>query len=525
MSLYPIAGLYLFDLLRSYAFHSDEATWKSLLRNGPREFTTSYKSAMRSVSNLLQQYQTSINMDFIQTIPDDILLQILHEALSDNLPDDSDDEDVLTSPNHCHPSDAIRLSHVSRRFHQLIKNNASFWESVQDSFTSRKLVEVCIERSRSRGLSIYLDFRYMRRLPLEEFFDAIVPQQGRWKVLEIDTHDSIELDQYEILKSRLEHLQPSNLEQIIINYGEDDLRSDSDESDISKGPQMAILSNAVLPRLRTAKFVNCIPRPFIAAAITSLDIEFSFFYFEFDGWDYAPFITFLERTPSLTKLAMTFTCDGPLLGPFETHMPSRIIIIPHVAHLQLTMYNIPSPTPEKLVKAIKFPGLQSLTIKIRNFDESEPGDEDESDWYLSLQGFLDMILSRAPDHFPDLSKLTIISKTHNKYTIPFRYLPKLRHLHIDATVSPSSKPITPSPLLPIVHPLETLELVRCEEVDVQWVKDVVESLKSSNRWNGFRRLVIDGCENVGVDAFHFVPREKLTWIPYAPIPCFWVLIN
>lgn len=59
---------------------------------------------------------------------------------------------------------------------------------------------------------------------------------------------------------------------------------------------MDFLSNAALSHLHTAKFNNCIPRPFAAATISSLDIKFGCFAFEFDLWDFAPFVTSLEHT-------------------------------------------------------------------------------------------------------------------------------------------------------------------------------------------------------------------------------------
>ncbi len=122
-----------------------------------------------------------------------------------------------------------------------------------------------------------------------------------------------------------------------------------------------------------------------------------------------------------------------------------------------------------------------------------------------------MVLSSATVHFPELSKLTIISGTRNPYTFPFHYLPKLRHLRIDATVSPVYD--TSALSLRGLASLENLELVRCEKLDVRWVEQVVGHLEAGRRWSTFRRLDISDCEDTNADMFNFLPREKLTFNP------------
>ncbi len=108
VSTYPFARLRLSQLSARFPFLSGEDNWKSILRDSSQEFMTSYSSATQSLANLLQRFTASLSLDFIQKIPDDVLLYILHGALSDDI--DPDVEEDATPSHHCHPSDAIRLS-------------------------------------------------------------------------------------------------------------------------------------------------------------------------------------------------------------------------------------------------------------------------------------------------------------------------------------------------------------------------------------------------------------------------------
>lgn len=498
-----------------------------MLRDSPQNFIISYDAAMQTLANTLQQYKTSLSLNFIQKLSDDVLLHILHESLESDLdPEDLDDPmttDIETRI-HCHPGDAIRLSHVSKRFYRLITEDGSFWDSLHDTFGSRKLVEACAERGRTKGLFVGVDFTFYpgNKMSLDNFLEAAVPHEGRWTTLVIDAHDGVSGDQYKILKSRLQNLQLTRLERLVVNYGRKD--PDIEDLDISRGPRMEIFSNALLPHLRDAKFVNCIPPPSLSMPLTSLDIEFGTFGFgsEFQGWDFTPFLAFLQSTTTLTTLTMTFTCDGPAFGgPFEAIVPSTAI--PQVTRLQLSTYDVPSPTLRKFADAVRFPGVDTLAIKHTQVDEdgSEDEDEDEdSETYFSLQSLIDLVLSSATEHFPDLSKLTIFSGTSKPYTIPFRSLPKLRHLQIYGTVTPSYNTTVQS--LRALPAIDVLELVRCKKVDVRWVEQVVDLLKARNHWERFRKLIIDNCKGADADLFSFVPRDKLSWKPYVYFS--WVLL-
>lgn len=460
-------------------------------------------------------------MDFIQAMPDDVLLHILREALRYSYDIDTydlQDDSLFWPPQNYHPATVVSLSHVSRRFYRLVTSEASFWISVHDNLRSRKLLEVCLSRSRSMGLFIHINFYALSGgLPLEEFLEVIVPHQARWKALTIDLNGFVDVDRYRVLRSRLESMRLSNLERIMIKYTIDDVYNSLDGSDIRRGPQVDILSNAHLPQLCTASFVNCTPRPFTSTMITTLDIEFGSFVRGFRGWDFAALIVFLKHTTSVTSLAVAFACDGPDLLPSErnTHVPSDVVIA-QVTHLQLKMHDVPSPTAEKFMQAVKFPRLQSLTIKAKVLEDYESDDEDEQYRYLDLQAFLGTILSLAQSHFPDLSTLVITCRTRRVYTIPFNCLPNLRHLQINGAtaprfqIGPSTQSLRPFPAL------EVLELTDCDEVSVGWVKQVVEHIQANNTWDRFRTLIISR-QSVEMDKFDFIPQQKLTWYPYVPI--------
>ncbi len=280
---------------------------------------------------------------------------------------------------------------------------------------------------------------------LEDFLDMIVPYQGRWQSLVITLQD-VSVCEFKFVKNRLEAVQPTKLEQLRIVYGE---YLGIDEIGAGWGPQMEILSKARLPQLSCLECVNCIPQPFIQATITELDIGFGSFTSDFQGWDLTPFFDFLLSSASLTNLSVTFTCDKPSVGPYETIAPPNTF--PQVTHLQLSMQNIWTPTLESFLGAVKFPGLRALTIRVNlipaeyhsDYYYDEDGEEllymeQVEQEHVSLQSCLQTVLTFATTCFPELSKLTVVSGGHNEnYTIPFQYVPNLHHLEIYDSASPS----------------------------------------------------------------------------------------
>ncbi len=102
-------------------------------------------------------------------------------------------------------------------------------------------------------------------MSLEAFLDVVVPHHGRWKTLAIDMNDIANIEQYTILKSRIDNLQPSKLEHLMIQYGFTDLSSDSEAWDVRRGPRMEILSKAILrhyaPHDSLIAFLSRSPQP------------------------------------------------------------------------------------------------------------------------------------------------------------------------------------------------------------------------------------------------------------------------
>ncbi len=249
----------------------------SLIHSGPLEFTSSYNAALQFFSKLLRKYKEVVSRDYIQSLPDDVLSQIIHEALFSQ---------AEIFHVRYHPKDAICMSHVCRRFYSLITEDSRFWEWPLYRRESAEILEACMARSKDKGLHVIIMMNFLDTKISPDFIDTFIPYQERWETLNIDL-ERIHSRQWAILKAQFENVNPSRLERLRISYG-GRLSIDFDETELEWGPQMDILSTAHLPRLRIATFVNCIPQPFALATITHLNIEFGsprWFDSNFLGWD------------------------------------------------------------------------------------------------------------------------------------------------------------------------------------------------------------------------------------------------
>ncbi len=130
---------------------------------------TAHNDALRSIPDLLGIYRATVSRDFLQRLPDELISRILQDTLSTDGDDDLEEEDFdehtsIGSLILCNPIDAMRLSHVCKRFYILIKNNPSFWDWTYDGITSSQVHSTCLERSKGRGLNVEIDFGYQSRL-------------------------------------------------------------------------------------------------------------------------------------------------------------------------------------------------------------------------------------------------------------------------------------------------------------------------------------------------------------------------
>ncbi len=474
--------------------------WHDLLRDGPRELSTAHNDTLRSLPSFLRLYRETMSSDFLQRLPDDLLLHILQEVLStvrtNNLENVGFDKEQSTGPLLlCNPIDAMRLSRVCKRFYLLIKNSPPFWDVVHNGISSSQFIHMCLERSKRRGLNLRISFGYN----FDSFFNIVTPHQDRWRSLWMDMPDH-----FELIKTHFKNARLPSLERLTVNFGD--------------GPSIGIFSQCLLPSLRVVSFFNCIPRPSATQISSNLTLFFGSFSRSNLDEDFTPFFTFLTSTLSLRNLTVVFDCeDIRRARPFETNAPATVI--PQVTDLQITTptFRLASAMFDAFIDALTFPGLQCLTIKHHNTIRRG---EDPS-LYFSLRACLrDILISEDADRFPELSKLTVISEANRAYTIPFEYLPKLRHLRIDAITSPIyfSEPgddIDSASIPDVLPALEMLEFYHCEYFDVRWVEHVVDRLKrSGDQWSKFKRLVVHNCKDATLEKLSFVPKEKLDWKAY-----------
>ncbi len=124
--------------------------WMNLLVHGPLEFSTSYNAALQLILSLVRRYRKMLSSDFIQNLsPTDVLLQICLEALfgAGEVHGDECATHALTQGT----SSACRTSAVGST--RSLTEESGFWDWPCNRHVTRDIMQMCIERSKDRGLA------------------------------------------------------------------------------------------------------------------------------------------------------------------------------------------------------------------------------------------------------------------------------------------------------------------------------------------------------------------------------------
>lgn len=167
------------------------------------------------------------------------------------------------------PLDALKFGAVCRKFREVSLVPSASWSAVRYSFPL-KIAEMCIERSKSRMLSV--DICGFGGDRTTSYLDAIFPSSSRWSSLKLDLSSDLKYDisytgaDYDSLCSRMASLEFFNLHTL-------ELKQHASESVHGKGfddPQRNFLQSLALPVLKNLRLENVVPRNMSCPSVKSV---------------------------------------------------------------------------------------------------------------------------------------------------------------------------------------------------------------------------------------------------------------
>lgn len=446
------------------------------------------------------------------SLPDEILSTVLEYASQPGGDDDDDD-------NEDHKNDlkklivrvvksATKLSHVCKRFRDLIIRSPCLWNRVFNGMGNTDMVSTCLSRCRrgngqvTLASSLFELFynRYIGQSNLP-FIRAALGKLESWESFYLkgdeEQHTSARFVDHE--EGRLEDyaelakdLDVPNLTRLLIHYPQPLIRP-AMSGDAKYREAMHFYSRWSTPRLQYLYARNFIPIPFSGArSLTSVNILLLFNINNndenFERLDVESFVSFLAACPNLEKLALTV--DIAKYHSVPTSLTERLEM-PSVTQLELGFRECTKAPLKTLFGSISFPNVSRMKLWIRCKAAESKVDMHFDDVFYA-------IVPNA-DAFPRLTEMTLDvdalgfwdeegdNYIKGRISIPFAVMPKLRSFVFSA----NSTEVNDVPGGVALLPIRTLALNDCFEIKKEWIAGFLRVMKAQEHTN-FLRMSVGG---------------------------------
>ncbi|KLO08470.1 hypothetical protein SCHPADRAFT_607147 [Schizopora paradoxa] len=454
------------------------------------------KAIVASASQLLNLYDHHLRPISLKlskglaSLPDEILVYTLRFAQSEEASD----------------MDALRFSHVSRRFRRLTVGNRLFWSTVNLTRCSDK---ECIDLLLSRGgkdARIHATFEFDRAdWSLVKFLDTFSATAPLWASLSVkgkfyrkDRGRNVFDKLVELFEDRhlvLPQLQEMRIEGLHLQ----EVRGVSPfegatEEDLYKYCWYPCETNFEgvrawdLPSLRTIECIQCIPPPsFPLNNFTSLKMNIRVFSGHVSN-QINGLKDFVASNPSITEVSLTlggYAASGRVEHNFEI----KPVVCPNVTSFKLSVTNFENHKfIDRLVDALQMPQLRDF--KMSNEGYEGMGRTPRTPYLITP----DMLNHRLLESFA----IDIVEPRAGWA----KKVPKILQLNLDGLPGVSSLSVTVSggstfwssterPLE--LNSLRELRFISCDLMDAKCLSDTVSSLKNIGAWETLERLVIQDC--------------------------------
>lgn len=464
-----------------------------------RDLVHAARSAKQSLRRKAQALESAALHRGLSKLPDELLACILERAA-----DDSDTYLRLTP---------VYLSHVCRRFRQVMLTLPMLWSSLEDRFSLSRTKEYLI-RSKVTPLSIAMDMSSIgsSRDPTP-FLHAIFPHASRWGNIHISTasHAVVDgtadvglqslnmLSEAGLVLPALKHLR---LEHQSHQYGWANRTTDGREH---------FYAAWKMPALTTLEIVGFLPQPCIAPSLASCTVRLPKWNRQ---WHPTSLIPFIGSLSSITDLTLEF---GPIrasqVALFEQTIPQLgVVRLDNLQALSLATKFDRSLAINSFTDLIRTPNLTKLAVHM-DFVSGYHGP------MLSADEWLQSVLRHNPSHLVEEFSIYIdTSQTmHQSGGLPlervFRQFPLLRHLAVELPFFTGICPtLAEIEALDNFPPLRTLRLKNCTTLEGVVVRKLIYKLRRGACWDEFERLELINCLSMSKGEIEKVlPKGKLLW--------------
>ncbi|KLO12554.1 hypothetical protein SCHPADRAFT_998050 [Schizopora paradoxa] len=459
----------------------------------------------RSYNQCMKPFRMKYSMG-LASLPDEVLLHIFRfVALSDE-----------TTRKH-----AVRLSHVSRKFRELVLGEHLFWVELHSSAKKDEL-DAFLSRS-GHDTDLHVVIRVDPR-PFDPmaFLDNCWHTAPRWKSLKICEHKDLDLrfTANVVLKEMDQryNLQFQRLHKLHVDGW-------VEHGGIGNDNELRFKPTWSSPKLRILRCLNFIPLP--STSYSSLSSFATSLLFSGRLNDKLRDLSILlSSTPTITKLelAITFVHDDGLevLEPFkfENVKIFRFLFPSH------TIGTFNNDLVLKIMKTLHLPNLEHFYFSIRPVAAFLPRDEDASSAIIA-----ELARVFVPDPFlhPKLTSLSLTltcvgklptQKVQNSqrasnilpwtFKVPLDQIPYAASLSFttfaqiiftwDGASSPGS-----------TSSLRRLRFSACKKLTSAGLRETIRSLKDAGAWNTLERIVVENCNALKYDeTLKEISEDKIT---------------
>ncbi|KLO06343.1 hypothetical protein SCHPADRAFT_933140 [Schizopora paradoxa] len=486
-----------------------------------------------SASELLDIYShqlDSLSMKLsrgINSLPNELLSHIFHLAYHS-----SSDRTLL----------ATRLSHVSRTFRSIVLGDHRFWSTVSlYPDTTEETLGKRISRSGS-DTDLHVVVKYKESISasaFHAFVDLCSPTAPRWRSLSLhgvwdtysddylerrwedDTAASDELhklmEQHHLILPRLQELHLSDHEpddvQYEIPYW---VSSRSDFEDVH---------HWVVPNLRILRCNQHIPPPsFPLRTFSVFDLHLMLRLGDTSD-QITDLLKFMDFQPNITELILKL--DGHEFD-IEDEPDIGLYAFRGITSFQ---YSVSKVTIEiarhvygPILDSLMMPNLKCFTLSVELLFPCGTLDEG--------RGVNALLRRLLPDPSTHLLLTTVIINIqpppYKSYPQKTHHVPTQDHEKLELVAIPlaklphvSSLSITTFGRLSFrrrrartkLYALRELQIRACPRIDVDGLRDVVQSLKNIKAWDGLERVVVRNCDLLDYEgALKVVGKEKLCYM-------------
>lgn len=438
----------------------------------------------------------------IASVPDDVLAIIFEAA--------------VRAEKSNGPRQAIRLSHVSRRFRQVALEEHNLWTTLRSN-ASKEELETFVSRSGTDTdfhVFVHVCPKGGMSISEYEFMKKFETTMSRWKTLSLNENSGVDFnDKSEIwfcaehILGKLGEVQLPRLQELYILSG--DVRR-------SRKPY-----SWVSPNLRYLRFQNYAPSP---SAVMSSVTTLSFTHHLIPRAYLIPadrLLTLLASLPSLSNFELGWYCADTKLNeskPLPLPIECPVITSLHLRLLQFPKLRIPREEDRAkewyiaaFLRAMHMPQLEDLTISI---DFEEMGDTNENERAELLADLSRAVLpAQVADPLARLASLNYNltcsdwkdASIHPRYDVQ-RTFPTIFTIPLDRIPTVSTLTMTTCTRMHFTREkqvgaygvseacrLRDVRFIGCRGMEIDEFQSAVQSLRDIDAWETTERVVVEDC--------------------------------